>query len=91
MTVGSLDSIDPREVEWAFRDIELAHRRDTQFVLCQEFRLAVLLEWNQPVGIAAVLLRLSLRVPGFGSSSSNMPNRKPERIIQIGDSENMAQ
>jgi hypothetical protein len=42
-------------------------------------------------GIAAVLLWLSPRVPGFGSSSSNMPNRKLGRIIQIGDSENMAQ
>jgi hypothetical protein len=42
-------------------------------------------------GIAAVLLRLSPRALAFGSLSSNMPNRKLGRIIQIGDSENMAQ
>jgi hypothetical protein len=62
----------------SFRDIELAHRRDTQFILSQELRLAVLHEWKQPVvAIAAVLLRISPRVPGFGSSSLIMPNRKP--------------
>jgi len=38
-------------------------------------------------GIAAVLLRLSPRVPGFDSSSSDILNRKLARIIQIGDSE----
>ena len=40
---------------------------------------------------AAVLLRFSPRVPSFGSSLSNMPNRKPGWVIQIGDLENMAQ
>jgi hypothetical protein len=42
-------------------------------------------------GIAAVLLRLSPTAPSFGSSSSNLPYRKPGRIIQKRDSENMAQ
>jgi hypothetical protein len=42
-------------------------------------------------GIAAVLLQLSPIVPGFGSLSSEIRNRKLGRIIQIGDSENMAQ
>jgi hypothetical protein len=89
---GCLDSIDPREVEGAFRDIELAHRRDTQLILCQELRPTVPHEWKQPVAASPPLSVGFLReFLGFGSSSSNISNRKPGRIIQIGDLVNMAQ
>jgi hypothetical protein len=37
VTAGCLDSIDPREVERAFRDNELAHRRDSSSSFVKNF------------------------------------------------------
>jgi hypothetical protein len=48
------DCRNPSEVEGVLRYLELAHRRATQLVLCQELRLVVLHERQEPVTISAI-------------------------------------
>jgi hypothetical protein len=49
VAAGILNRCHPPEVACVLRHLELAHRRATQLVLCQELRLIVFHEWEQPV------------------------------------------
>jgi hypothetical protein len=87
---GSIASIHTKSNE-LFETLSwrIAATRSSSFV--KNLGWSFLHERNQP-GAASppFLLRLSPRVPSFGTSSSNMPNRKLGRIVQIGNSANMA-
>src|SRR5882757_85709 len=49
MPTGVLDSSHPPKIERVLRHLEFAHCRTTQLVFCQELRLVVLHERQQPV------------------------------------------